>query len=346
MEEGRGDKARLDALALFKTTENEREWNGWNFHATGGGAANSRPLAVSSPNGDDWFPRSAVLVPHRESLESSMQLRSCCPERISTLVRRNEIGYAYLVPPSESDSRDSSIRRPQFTTTHWSVVRAAGRDDSSQARAALEKLARAYWYPLYAFVRRLGKSPHDAEDAVQAFFAQCLEKNYVGAADQAKGRFRSFLLLALKRFLGHERERARALKRGGGEAVVALDGLTAEQRYALEPADQMSADRLYERRWALALLEQVLARLRSEHVAAGRLETFEQLKGWLTSGGRGTPYAELAGRLGMRESAVKVSVHRLRRRYRELLEEEIAQTVASSEEVEEERRHLLAVLGG
>ena len=225
-------------------------------------------------------------------------------------------------------------------------MRAARREDSSQARVALEKLARAYWYPLYAFVRRLGKSPQDAEDVVQSFFAVCLEKNYLGAADQAKGRFRSFLLLALKRFLGHERERERALKRGGGEAVVALDGLSAEQRYALEPADQMSADRLYERRWALTLLEQVLARLRSEQVAAGRLEVFEQLRGWLTSGGRGTPYAELAGRLGMSESAVKVAVHRLRRRYRDLLEQEIAQTVASPTEVEEERRHLLAVLGG
>ena len=234
----------------------------------------------------------------------------------------------------------------RFAATHWSVVLAARGGDSTHARAALEALCQTYWYPLYAFTRRLGQSPHDAEDSVQGFFAICLEKNYLAAAEQAKGRFRSFLLLALKRFLAKERDKSRARKRGGGQRPIALDGLTAEQRYALEPAEPLSADKLFERRWALTLLEKVLSRLRAELAVAGRLEAFEQLKEFLLAGGRGTPYKELAARLGTSEGAVKVGVHRLRQRYRELLEEEIANTVASPEEVGEERRYLLAVLSG
>lgn len=231
-----------------------------------------------------------------------------------------------------------------FCTTHWSVVLAAGQSDSTRALRALEKLCRAYWYPLYAFVRRLGHTPHDSEDLVQAFFAQCLEKNYLGAADQAKGRFRSFLLIALKRFLANEWDKTRARKRGGGATAISLDSLTAEQRYALEPAEQLSADRLFERRWALTLLENVLARLREEQVAGGKESSFELLKDSLTTGERGVPYARLAERLKMSEGAVKVTVHRLRQRYRELLEAEIANTVAAPEEVAEERRYLLSVL--
>ncbi|MBI5383417.1 MAG: sigma-70 family RNA polymerase sigma factor [Verrucomicrobia bacterium] len=223
---------------------------------------------------------------------------------------------------------------------------AAGRSDSTRARAALETLCRAYWYPLYAFVRRMGHTPHDAEDVVQAFFALCLEKNYLGAADRAKGRFRSFLLIALKRFLANEWDKARTRKRGGGARPISLDSLTAEQRYALEPADRLSADRLFERRWALTLLETVLARLGEEQAAAGRRAAFELLKDSLTSGERGTPYAALAARLSTSEGAVKVAVHRLRQRYRELLEAEIANTVSSPEEVIEERRYLFSVLSG
>ncbi len=247
---------------------------------------------------------------------------------------------------------DSQIRSSHhsghgyFATTRWSVVVAAKGGESTQARGALEELCSAYWYPLYAFVRRSGKDRHDAEDLVQGFFAVCLEKNYLGEVDRNKGRFRSFLLIALKRFLANEWDKARARKRGGDRSMISLDGLTAEQRYALEPADRSTADRLYERRWALTLLEQVLARLREEHATAGRREAFEQMKEFLTAEGRGTPYAELATRLSMSEGAVKVAVHRLRQRYRELLEDEIANTVASPEEIEEERRHLLAVLGG
>jgi len=246
--------------------------------------------------------------------------------------------------PDASHETSSGSQPQWFVTTHWSVVLAAGRGDSTRARAALENLCRNYWYPLYAFVRRLGHGAHDAEDLVQSFFAVCLAKNYLSAAEQAKGRFRSFLLIALKRFLANEWDKARTLKRGGGQASISLDSLAAEQRYALEPADQFSADKLFERRWALTLLDQVVNRLRDEQAEAGKLEQFEQLKECITAAGRGTPYAESATRLGMSEGAVKVAVHRLRQRYRELLEEEIANTVASPEEIEEERRHLLAAL--
>jgi RNA polymerase sigma-70 factor (ECF subfamily) len=254
---------------------------------------------------------------------------------------------AFIVRAMSDRSRSGSSRDPGFVTTHWSVVLAARPADSSRARQALETLCRTYWYPLYAFARRVGHSPHDAEDLVQSFFARCLEKNYLDAADQAKGRFRSFLLLALKRFLANEWDKQRAQKRGGGAPLIALDALTAEERYGLEPAQHLSADRLFERRWALTLLEQVLERLRAEQAEAGRLTQFEQLKEALIGGGgRDAPYARLAEQLGTSEAAVKVAVHRLRRRYRELLEAEIAHTVGTPEDVADERRYLLAVLSG
>jgi RNA polymerase sigma-70 factor (ECF subfamily) len=249
------------------------------------------------------------------------------------------------MPNTPVDS-STGARHEQFVTTHWSVVMAAAHGENLQAGAALEKLCETYWYPLYAFVRRLGHSSHDAEDVVQGFFAQCVKKNYLHSVDQAKGRFRSFLLLALKRYLAKEHEKSHARKRGGGQTMIALDGLAAERRYALEPAEQLSADKLYERRWALTLLEQVLSRLREEQAVTGRLEAFEQMKEFLQSGGRGTPYSELASRLGGSEGSVKVAIHRLRRRYRELLDEEIAHTVATAEEVAEERRHLRKALSG
>jgi RNA polymerase sigma-70 factor (ECF subfamily) len=208
----------------------------------------------------------------------------------------------------------------------------------------MEKLCRTYWYALYAYVRRQGRGPEDAQDLVQSFFARCLEKNYFHAADAAKGRFRSFLLVALKRFLANEWDRERARKRGGPQRPIALDALTAEQRYALEPSDHLSADKLFERRWALALLERVLARLGDEQTAAGRAAMFAQMKDCLTAAERTTRYSELAARLGTTEGAVKIAMHRLRQRYRHLLLDEIAQTVATPEEAEAERRYLLAVI--
>lgn len=228
-----------------------------------------------------------------------------------------------------------------FTSTHWSVVLAAGRTDSTRARSALERLCQVYWYPLYAFVRRLGHTSHDAEDLVQAFFAQCLQKNYLAAADASKGRFRSFLLIALKRFMANEWHRSQTKKRGAGQVPISLDALTAEDRYALEPVDRLSADKIFERGWAVTLLNTVLTRLEEEERDK---ETFEHLKEFLTSGDRGTPLKDVAKHLGTTEGAIKVAIHRLRRRYRELLEQEIANTVAAPEEIDAERRYLLSVL--
>jgi RNA polymerase sigma-70 factor (ECF subfamily) len=216
--------------------------------------------------------------------------------------------------------------------------------DSPSARQALETLCRNYWYPLYAYVRRQGHGPHDAQDLTQAFFARLLEKNYLADVQREKGRFRSFLLASLKHFLANEWDRERALKRGGGQRLIALDDDSAESRYKLEPKDDLSADKIYERRWALTLLDQVLSRLRSEFEADGKLQEFEVLKQYLSAGRTSVSYALAAERLGTTEGAVKVAVHRLRKRYRELLRAEIGQTVATASEIEAEIRYLFAAL--
>jgi len=232
----------------------------------------------------------------------------------------------------------------RFTTTHWSVVLAAKGGNSTCARAALEALCRAYWYPLYAFARRLGLNPADAEDMVQGFFERCLEKDYLASADQAKGRFRSFLLIALKRFMANQADKSRARKRGSGQALVALDALSAENRYAREPGHELSPDKLFERRWALTLLDRVLDQLRAEQAATGRSEMFEALKDCLTGRAPEAAYAALGARFGLNAGALRIAAHRLRRRYRELLEAEIARTVSSPREIEEERRYLFSIL--
>ena len=216
--------------------------------------------------------------------------------------------------------------------------------DSPQAHQALETLCRNYWYPLYAYVRRQGHSAHDAQDLTQAFFARLLEKNYLADVQREKGRFRSFLLASLKHFLANEWDREQALKRGGGKRLIALDEDSAESRYKLEPKDEVSADKIYERRWALTLLDQVLAKLRGEFERDDKLEQFETLKQYLSAGRTSVSYAQAADKLGMNEGAIKVAVHRLRKRYRELLRAEIAQTVATASEVEAEIRYLFAAL--
>jgi RNA polymerase sigma factor (sigma-70 family) len=231
-----------------------------------------------------------------------------------------------------------------FEQTRWSVVVTAADGDSTKARKALEHLCTTYWYPLYAFVRREGHGAHDAQDLTQEFFARLLEKNWLNAVDREKGKFRSFLLAAMRHFLANEWDRANRLKRGGGVALLSLDADTAEARYAIEPADHMTADRIYERRWALTLLEQVLARLRREFLAAGREKLFEELKPALT--GEKIAYEEIARRLSMNEGAVRVAVHRLRLRYRDLVRAEIAETVAGEDEVDAEVQHLFAALAG
>jgi RNA polymerase sigma-70 factor (ECF subfamily) len=231
---------------------------------------------------------------------------------------------------------------PAFHTTRWSVIVAAQRESSNDADAALETLCRIYWYPLYAYVRRTGHSPHDAQDLTQEFFARLLEKEWLNSAAPERGRFRNFLLVAMKRFLAKEWQRQRAQKRGGAFTFVPLDPTQAEQRYAGEPG--LGADVLYERRWALTLIDATLERLSSEFARQGKPGEFELLKDWLTAGRGEIPYAELAVKLDTSEGAARVAVHRLRKRFRELFRDAIAETVLEPAEVEDEMRHLAAAL--
>jgi DNA-directed RNA polymerase specialized sigma24 family protein len=235
---------------------------------------------------------------------------------------------------------------PVFLTTHWSVVLSARRKDSPQSAAALETLCRTYWYPLYAFVRRQGHSPPDSQDLTQGFFARLLEKDYLKAAAQEKGRFRTFLIVALKRFLANEWDHARAQKRGGGQVVLSLDTELAEQRYQVEPVEGSTAEKVFERRWALTLLDRTMARLRDEFSAGGKREDFDRLKMCLTADRGEISYAEMAKSLAMTEGAARVAVHRLRKRFRDIFREEIAHTVAGPEEIEDEVRYLMGVLAG
>jgi RNA polymerase sigma-70 factor (ECF subfamily) len=233
-----------------------------------------------------------------------------------------------------------------FATTHWSVILAATRSETTRARAALARLCQTYWYPLYAYIRRRGYEEHDAQDLTQEFFARLLEHKWLAQADRERGRFRTFLLAAMGHFLANEWDKARTQKRGGGVEMVPLQLDSAETRYGKEPADPMTPEQCYDRRWALALLEEVLNGLRQEHAAAGTEELFDALKPCLVGDRQAQPYAALGARLGMTEGAVKVAVHRLRQRYRQLLREEIAHTVASPDEVNEEMRYLFSVLAG
>lgn len=230
----------------------------------------------------------------------------------------------------------------EFHTTRWSLVLAAQRDtDTTRMHQAMAALCKDYWYPLYAFVRRRGHPPHDAQDLTQAFFASLLEGNAT-MADPARGKFRSYLLGALKHFLANEWHRANTQKRGGGQRLVEWDALDAEARYAMEPAEQTDADALYDRRWAMELLDCAMAKLRADFESKGDGETFNALKGTLT--GAEPPREELARQLDLSEGALKVAIHRFRQRYREVLRAEIAETVGSPGDVEDEMRHLVAVL--
>jgi RNA polymerase sigma factor (sigma-70 family) len=241
------------------------------------------------------------------------------------------------------DPAQESLGARSFPTTLWTVVLHAGGDDAAQVRTALAHLCHAYWYPLYAFVRRRGYSPHDAEDLTQAFFTQLLEKHGLERVDPEQGRFRTFLLAALKNFLANEWDKAQTRKRGGGQKFVPLEQESAESRYQLEPSHDMTPERHFERQWALTLLDQVLATLRAEYLADGKADLFEELKTVL--GGPIGTYAEMAARLGRTEGAIKVAVHRMRQRYRELMRAQIAQTVNDGE-VDDELRQLLAALSG
>jgi RNA polymerase sigma-70 factor (ECF subfamily) len=231
-----------------------------------------------------------------------------------------------------------------FTTTHWSIVLAA-RDGGSGADGALESLCRIYWPPLYAFARRRGFGPPDAQDLTQEFFARFLEKNYLQSVDRGKGRFRSFLLACFEHFLAKEWRRASAQKRGGRVAFVSFADEALEQRYLEIPAGA-SPEQLFEKEWAMTLLDQVLAQLRDEYVAAGKDRLFDATKVFLTGEKRASSYAELAAGLATTEAALKMCVSRMRQRFGEVLRAEIAHTVASPEDVDDELRALFAALSG
>ena len=247
-----------------------------------------------------------------------------------------------MASPNQPDPAESP--RSLFVTTRWSVVIAARDKASPASREALEVLCRGYWYPLYAFVRRLGHSAHDAQDLTQEFFSRLLQKHWLDAAAQDRGRFRTFLIVAMKRFLANEWDRTRAAKRGGGQTCVPLDTEFAEARYAQEPAASIAADFLYERRWALTLLDQAMAALRSEYERDGRGVDFGILKEFLIAERGAIPYAEIASRLGNSEGAARVAVHRLRKRFREVFRETIAETVTNPGDVEAEVRYVVEIL--
>lgn len=243
--------------------------------------------------------------------------------------------------------RDSvSVGGGQFPPTLWSVVLLAGKGPSPQSQPALAKLCHTYWYPVYAFLRRQGKSPHDAQDLTQAFFIHLLDHQRLTQVQPEKGRFRSFLLAALKNFLSDQRDKMRAQRRGSGIEVISLDAETAEQRYAFEPVDRLDPERIYERRWAMTLLDRVLVRLENEFVVAGKADRFKYLSTLLVGEPDSESYAAVGKRLGMTEGAVKVAVLRLRQRYRELFRVEVEDTVVNQAELEEEMRHVFAVLKG
>jgi len=267
-----------------------------------------------------------------------------CPDLICT----NSFDYRFRIccngGVSDTNTPPGASR---FEQTQWSIVLAAGAGEASGAAAALAQLCQTYWYPLYAFVRRQGSSHHDAQDLTQAFFGKLLEKGYIGDADRSRGRFRTFLLASLKHFLANEWDKRSAKKRGGGITFVPLDA-DAPDRFEHEAissaASGCSAEELYDRRWALTVLDRALAALRSAYAANDQAPVFDALKPCLTQGKGAAPYAEVALTLGMDENAVKVAAHRLRHRYREAIRTEIADTVSQEEDVEEEFRYLHEVL--
>jgi RNA polymerase sigma-70 factor (ECF subfamily) len=245
---------------------------------------------------------------------------------------------------STASSAEKFVREPAFVTTHWSVVVAAGRSDTTRARHALGKLCQTYWYPLYAYVRRRGYSAHDSQDLTQEFFTQLLARESLTAANPDKGRFRSFLLTSLNHFLINEWNKRRSRKRGGNCPTFSLDWAAAEERYDLEPIDDTTPDKLFEKQWALALLNEVLNQLEAEHRLSDKIKLFTALRETLLGSRESQPYEKLATELSLTEGAIKVAVHRLRKRYRELIRAEISHTLDQTENIEEEMRRLFKAL--
>lgn len=246
--------------------------------------------------------------------------------------------------PSEI-SESAAAPGAHFATTRWTVVMAARDKASPESASALQALCTGYWPPLYAFVRRLGNSPQDAEDLTQEFFARLLQKDWLGAVDRDRGRFRTFLIMAVKRFLANEWDKSRAARRGGGQMLVPLGAQFAEECYLADSGSTLSADHLYERRWALTLLEQAMARLRTEYESDGRGEDFARLKVYLTAGRGEIPYEKIAHEIGASEGAARVAVHRLRKRFREVFRAAVADTVSNAGDVDAEMRYVVEVLG-
>jgi RNA polymerase sigma-70 factor (ECF subfamily) len=243
---------------------------------------------------------------------------------------------------SKQETQEGSAR--VFHTTHWSVVLAAGEGGSEQATAALSRLCQTYWFPVYAFIRKRGHSPEQAQDFTQEFFAGFLEKNYVAKAARDRGRFRAFLMSSVENFLHNQHDKAQAQKRGAGQQLLSLDYEEAEERYRIEPVEESDPAKIFEQQWAAMLLETVLNRLRDEFSAEGRVGLFEDLQAHLWGDPESIPYAQLGQKCGLKEAGVKTIAHRLRQRYRELLREEIAQTVAKPGEVDDEIRHLMRIV--
>jgi RNA polymerase sigma-70 factor (ECF subfamily) len=250
------------------------------------------------------------------------------------------------VTPAEPNAGDAYARNATFATTHWNVVLSAGHPESAEAAQALETLCRTYWYPLYAYVRRAGRSAEDAQDLTQAFFAHLLRQDFLGGVGPEKGRFRSFLLACLNHFLSDERDRAQAAKRGRGQPPISLDADLAERRYRQDPTDGLTPQTAYERRWASTLLGRAQIRLTEDYAAAGKTDLLLRLQEF-PLGERGeSSFRDCAVRFGLSESALKSAVQRMRRRYREFVREEVAHTVNDPAEVEAEIRHLIAVVSG
>jgi len=247
--------------------------------------------------------------------------------------------------PDLSTSELSLQPSPEFTTTNWSVVMAAGQSSSPHVQAALEKVCQRYWYPLYAFIRRRGYDPDEAKDLTQSFFVHLLTHEALSGLDRNKGRFRSFLLTALTHFLNDEWDRQQAAKRGGGYQMVSWDSLTAEELYQHEPVEPSVPDKLFDRSWALTLVRHALLQLRQEYEADGKAELYERLEPCLTGAVSPGFYAEAAVRLNMEPGAVRVALHRLRRRLGQVLRAEIAGIVRRPEDIEEELRHLFGSIG-
>jgi RNA polymerase sigma-70 factor (ECF subfamily) len=248
------------------------------------------------------------------------------------------------MPPPDRSSESRHAGGHSFGTTHWSLVLAAAHDSRPDAATALATLCETYWYPLYYYVRRRGYCAEEAQDLTQEFFAVLLEKEYLRVADRERGRFRSFLLASLNNFLTAEWRRRSARKRGGGRQPLSLNVRSVESRYSQEPSHDLSPEKAYERRWAILLLEQAVSKLRAEYAASGKAALFERLAGFL-SGEKGVLYQQVAGDLNMSEGAIRVAVHRLRQRYRQVLRAEVAHTVAGPQHIDEELRHLMAAVG-